>query len=169
MDIELPSDNKLRLSLRPTGSDDTAILAEIYASTRREELAPLMDWSQEQKESFLRDQFELQHKCYAETYRDASFDLLMANETILGRLYVDRRPDELRIIDIALLPEYRGQGIGSAILVALQDEAACRDQGRVVRIHVEHMNPALRLYRRLGFYEIENQGIYKLMEWRPEQ
>jgi len=90
----------------------------------------------------------------------------MTGEDVLGRLYVDRWADEIRIIDIALLPQYRGRGIGRAILESLLDEAASRDRGRVVRIHVEHMNPAMRLYVRLGFYEIEDKGIYKLMEWR---
>ena len=66
-----------------------------------------------------------------------------------------------------MLPEHRGQGIGGAIVQDLLDEAAARDQGRAVSIHVEHTNAALRFYQRLGFREIEDQGIYKLMKWWP--
>jgi ribosomal protein S18 acetylase RimI-like enzyme len=163
--ISLPNYPSLRF--RAICAKDKDTLAEIYASTRREEVAPIMDWTDQQKEAFLRDQFELQHKYYINAYPNAAFDLVMAGEGVLGRLYVDRRAGEIRIIDIALLPQYRGQGIGGAILESLLDEAASRDQGRVVRIHVEHMNPAMRLYVRLGFYQIEDKGIYKLMEWRP--
>ena len=152
------------LRLKTISEQDKDTLAEIYASTRRDELAPLTYWSEAQKERFLRDQFELQHKYYLDVYPNAAFDLIVDVEA-LGRLYVDRRPDEIRIIDIALLPQYRRLGIGGAIIESLQEEAASRDLGRVVRIHVEHMNPAMRLYRRLGFYEIEDKGVYKLMEW----
>ena len=81
----------------------------------------------------------------------------------IGRLYVDRRTEEIRIIDIALLPEYRGKGVGSKLIRALLDEA---EQERMpVRIHVERFNPALRLYRRLGFKVVEDEGVYYLMEW----
>jgi ribosomal protein S18 acetylase RimI-like enzyme len=153
------------LHLKTISARDKDTLAEIYASTRRDELSQLINWSEAQKERFLRDQFELQHTCYLDAYPNASFDLIVDAE-VLGRLYVDRRADEIRIVDIALLPQYRGQGIGGAILEGLLEEAASRDQGRVVRIHVEHMNPAMRLYRRLGFYEVEDKGVYKLMEWR---
>lgn len=157
------------LRFRAISGKDRDTLAEIYASTRREELAPLLDWSAVQKERFLRDQFELQHKYYQDTYPEATFDLVLADGQVLGRLYVDRRADEIRIIDIALLPQYRSKGIGGAILQSLLSEAASRHQGRVVRIHVEHMNPAMRLYQRLGFYQLEDKGVYKLMEWRPEE
>jgi ribosomal protein S18 acetylase RimI-like enzyme len=84
----------------------------------------------------------------------------------IGRLYVDRREDEIRIIDIALFPEHRGKGIGSRIMETLLDEG--KDSGKPVTIHVEKNNPALRLYRRLGFTKVEDQGVYDLMEWRHD-
>ncbi len=83
----------------------------------------------------------------------------------IGRLYIDRREDEHRLIDIALLPEWRGKGVGSELMRGVLDEA--REAGKLVRIHVEQNNPAMRLYKRLGFEEIEDQGVYRLMEWRP--
>ncbi len=81
----------------------------------------------------------------------------------IGRLYLDRRPGELRIIDIALLSEQRGAGIGGALMQTVLDEAALL--GKPVRIHVEKNNPAMHLYDRIGFRQVEDQGVYWLMEW----
>jgi ribosomal protein S18 acetylase RimI-like enzyme len=81
-----------------------------------------------------------------------------------GRLYVARWPEELRVIDIALLPEYRRRGIGTALLRALLEEAGA--SGRPVRIHVERFNPALAVYEKLGFRLLEDRGVYLFLEWR---
>ncbi len=78
---------------------------------------------------------------------------------------MDRRDDEIDLVDIALLPGARGRGIGGALIVELCREGA-RD-GRPVRLRVERTNPALRLYRRLGFVEIGDDNVYALMEWTP--
>jgi GNAT superfamily N-acetyltransferase len=83
----------------------------------------------------------------------------------IGRLYVERWPSQHCIIDIAFLPAYRGKGLGSALLADLLDEAAAA--GKAVSIHVEKYNPAMRLYRRLGFVTIEDKGVYDLMRWTP--
>jgi ribosomal protein S18 acetylase RimI-like enzyme len=82
-----------------------------------------------------------------------------------GRFYVHRREREIRLMDIALLPEHRGRGIGSALLHDLFAEAAAA--GKRVTVHVEEYNPARRLYERLGFKKIGEHGVYHLMEWRP--
>ena len=147
---------------RPVAPGDEEILYRIYASTRSEELAPV-PWTAEQKEAFLRMQFRAQSLDYAGNYPDAAFQVILVDGTPAGRLYVDRRGDELRIIDIALLPEHRGSGIGGALLRELLAEAATA--GKPVRIHVERVNPALRLYERLGFRRTGDDGIYFLMEW----
>jgi ribosomal protein S18 acetylase RimI-like enzyme len=85
--------------------------------------------------------------------------------TPAGRLYVHRREREIRLMDIALLPEFRGSGLGTALLSGLFAEAAAA--GKTVTIHVEMYNPALRLYERLGFKKIGEHGVYHLMEWTP--
>ena len=83
----------------------------------------------------------------------------------VGRLYVDRGPRRrLRIVDISLLPELRGRGIGGALIAALQREAAA--VGAVVSLHVEMHNRAGRLYERLGFVPVAQPGVYRRMEWR---
>ncbi len=110
-------------------------------------------------------QFEAQHKDYTARYRGARFDIIEVDREPVGRLYVDRRKREIRVIDIALLPAYRGRGIGGALMQEVLDEAAAA--GKKVSIHVEQYHPARRFYERLGFAAIADVGIYKLMEWSP--
>lgn len=150
---------------RPVEPGDREILINLYASTREAEMA-LVPWTDEEKERFLQMQFEAQDKYYREQFQDAEFSVMEVGGRPIGRLYVDRRDNEIRIIDIALYPEHRGMGIGSRVMGSLLDEA--REAGKPVRIHVEKNNPAQRLYRRLGFEKIEDQGVYDLMEWRHD-
>ncbi len=149
--------------LRPIGPDDQAFLFDVYAATRAQELAAV-SWTEAQKAAFLRMQFEAQHQYYTEHYGGAAFDVIVVGEQPAGRLYVARWPRELRVIDIALLPDFRGRGIGTGLLIGLQREAG--DSGRTVTIHVERMNPARSLYERLGFQVREDKGVYLFMEWR---
>jgi ribosomal protein S18 acetylase RimI-like enzyme len=91
--------------------------------------------------------------------------VILVDQQPAGRLYVARWPEEIRIVDIALLPQYRNAGVGTTLLQELQVEAV--QAGKPLRIHVEQFNPALGLYRRLGFRVIEDRGVYFLMEWTP--
>ena len=151
--------------LRPAADDDRALLLRIYASTRERELA-LVPWSDDQKLAFVTQQFEAQDPHYRTAYADGvSFDVVLVDGEPAGRLYVARMPGELRIVDVALLPEARGDGVGTRLLQRLLDAAAAEE--RTVTIHVEPTNPARRLYERLGF-ELESEGdIYLFMRARP--
>ena len=122
------------VTLRPVTPDDEGFLYQLYSSTREQELARV-PWDEAAKKSFLAMQFKAQHQHYQEQYADAEFQIILCDSRPVGRLYVDRRDDELRIIDIALLPEHRNAGIGSALLNNLLGEAA--EAGKPVRIHVE--------------------------------
>jgi ribosomal protein S18 acetylase RimI-like enzyme len=153
------------ISLRPATGDDREFLYRVYASTRAEELA-VVPWDYVQKEAFLRQQFGAQDSYYREHYPTASFDVIVRDGVEVGRLYVDRWADEIRIIDIALLPEYRNRGVGTTLLCRLMDEG--RQSSRTLSIHVEQFNPARRLYERLGFEYREDRGVYLLMEWTPQ-
>lgn len=151
------------IGFRPVNDDDLQFLRALYASTRADEMSAV-DWPEEQKNAFLGMQFEAQHKYYSEQFSAADFLVVERGGEAIGRIYLDRRIDELRLIDIALVPEARNQGLGKALLLDLLDEA--RAAAFPVRIHVEQFNPAMRLYLRLGFRPIEDRGVYQLLEWR---
>jgi ribosomal protein S18 acetylase RimI-like enzyme len=150
------------LTFRRIADADLPFLARVYASTRAEELAAT-GWSGEHKAAFLEAQFRAQHAHYQRYYPNADWLVAMRGDEDIGRLYIERWPSQHRIIDIALLPQYRGQGLGAALLRDLMDEAAAA--GKAVTIHVEKLNPAMRLYRRLGFATEEDKGVYDLMRW----
>lgn len=135
----------------------------VYASTRAEELAAV-PWIAEQKAAFCRMQFAAQTEHYRQHYPNARHSVIEHRGTAVGRLYVDRWEREIRIMDITLLPEHRGAGLGTQLLRELMDEAA--GMGKALSIHVEKFNPALHLYERLGFRMREDKGVYLLMEWR---
>lgn len=149
--------------LRPITDADLPFLELVYGSTRTEELAQT-DWDDAQKAAFIAFQFRAQHQHYQAHYSGAEYYVIEHQGRAAGRLYLHWRGGELRIVDIALLPEARGQGTGSALLAALMTAAAAA--GKAVSIHVERMNPAMRLYLRLGFRKVGEHGIYDLMEWR---
>ena len=150
------------IALRPIRPEDDSFLARVYASSRGEELA-ITGWSEEQKAAFCRQQFDAQSTYYAANYPEASFRIIEREGTPIGRVYVDRAKKEIRIVDIALLPEFRGSGIGTELLHGLLEEA--RAAGKSVSIHVERFNRALQLYQRLGFKQVEDKGVYLLLQW----
>lgn len=152
------------ISLRPVRPGDEEFLLRVYASTRAEELASV-PWAESQKESFLRQQFGAQTAYWAEHYRDAERSIVEVDGAPAGRFYVQRWEKEIRLVDIALLPEYRRHGVGTALIRGLFSEATRR--GVPVTIHVEVFNPARALYERLGFQPRGEQGMYVLMSWRP--
>src|ERR1044072_2458404 len=145
------------VSLRPIAPADDAFLARVYASSRAEELA-VTGWPEELKADFCRRQFDAQSAYYAENYPGASFQIIERKGWPVGRLYVDRWEKEIRIVDITLLPEFRGSGIGTKLLRDLQKEA--RADKKSLTIHVERFNRALGLYQRLGFEQVEDKGVY---------
>jgi ribosomal protein S18 acetylase RimI-like enzyme len=154
-----------RPSLRPAGPGDAELLYRIYASTREDELAAV-PWDAPAKEAFLRMQFTAQDRSYHANFPHASYDLIISGDQVLGRLYLDRGETAWRVIDLALLPEHRGQGIGTHLLTSVLAEAGAA--AKPVQMHVEKFNPARRLYDRLGFRQIADQGVYLLLEWKPD-
>jgi GNAT superfamily N-acetyltransferase len=151
------------VELRPATDDDLPFLLALYGTVREPELEAV-PWTREQKDEFVRNQFEAQHSWWHEQYEDTTYDVVMVDGRPAGRLYVGRWPQTIRVVDIALMPEYRGTGLGTRLLTELFREADAA--GKPVSIHVERFNRALRLYLRLGFREIEDKGVYALME-RP--
>lgn len=151
-------------TLRPETEADLPFLRRLYISTRWDELAPLIDWTEAQKLAFLESQFALQRHHYRTYYSETDWGVLEHSGVPAGRIYVDRQKDLLLVVDVSLLPEWRGRGIGTMLMEAVCAEAAAA--GKAVSVAVEKFNPAQRLYRRLGFREVSDEGIYWFMEWR---
>jgi ribosomal protein S18 acetylase RimI-like enzyme len=151
-------------TLRPEGANDQDFIDALYASTRWEELAPA-PWPDEAKRSFLFEQARLQSDHYQRNYPGAALCIVEHAGRAVGRLYLYASPGEFRLMDIALVPERRGQGHGERMLRALMAVAAA--QTRRITLHVEPNNPAQRLYARLGFGLDEDRGVYHFLAWSP--
>ena len=148
------------LSLRPVTPEDEAFLHSLYGSVREDVQA----WTcgEEESQAFLLMQYSMQDRFFRTNYPNADFTMIHDGGKCLGRIYVDRTPKEIRILDITLLPEYRGRGIGSMLLGWIIREA---ENARVpVRLMVERFSRARALYERLGFSIIEDTGTHFHME-----
>lgn len=152
------------VAYRNQTDSDLPFLTRLYRSTREAEL-DRVPWSEAEKQAFIEMQFTAQHTHYLKHYPDALWLIIETAEGPVGRLYLEHWPSEHRIIDIALAPQVRGKGLGGAILSDLQEAAA--EDGKKIGIHVEKANPALTLYRRLGFATTEDKGVYDLLHWTP--
>ncbi|MDD5271936.1 MAG: GNAT family N-acetyltransferase [Methylovulum sp.] len=152
------------ITLRPETAIDEPLLRQIYAASRNEELAAV-PWADAQKSAFLDMQFDLQRSHYRQHYPNAEFLIISQANTPIGRYYLHRGTTDFLLIDIALLPSFRRQGIGSLLLHNLLAEAEEAD--KPVQLHVEQFNPAQHLYRKLGFSVIEDKGVHYFMQWQP--
>jgi len=150
------------LTRRPAREDDEPFLQELYASTREQELS-LMALSEQEKQAFVRFQFDAQRAHYSRHFPGASHEVILFDGVPAGRFYVQRTASEILVIDIALLTEFRDRGIGSELLGEVLSEAP-RYGGEVI-IHVERENRARGLYQRLGFEVSEDLGLYLKMHW----
>jgi ribosomal protein S18 acetylase RimI-like enzyme len=154
------------VTLRPATDADYDFMRVLYHSTRVEEMK-LFPFTEEQKVAFLDWQFLSQWQHYAQHYPTCERRIIEVNGVAAGRLYVDRWKTEIRVVDIALLPEFRGRGIGARLMREMLAEGS--QARKAVTIHVEVFNPARALYHRLGFAEVDTSGAYVLMRWEPPQ
>lgn len=151
------------IELRPITPDDRRFLLELYASTRASELA-VVPWDEATKWAFVTQQYDAQDASWRRQNPDGTFEVVVVDGIRAGRLCVDRRTDEVRVVDITLAPEQRGHGIGTRLLEAVIAEA--EGEGKATTIHVERNNAALRLYGRLGFEVVDDLGVYLFLR-RP--
>ncbi|HKV93756.1 MAG TPA: GNAT family N-acetyltransferase [Candidatus Angelobacter sp.] len=151
-------------TLRPASADDQEFLYRLYATTRLKEIAPF-GWPEAQQQAFLRMQFTAQQRWYQMSYDAAEHQIIEIDESPIGRLMVLRQPASVHLVDIALLPEFCGQGIGGELIGKLIQEC---DQAKLpLRLQVQKTNPAQRLYERLGFKKTGEDQIYIQMEKLP--
>jgi len=163
--FDLPGSGKLRL--RPVGSADDEFLIRVYDSTRAEELAQA-EWQEGQREAFLKWQFDLQRGEYDARFPDAEYYVIVIDDQDAGRIWIGRDDKQIRLLDIALLPEFQNRGAGTLLIRSLIAEAAASNKLLRHMVFVLN-NDAHRFYERLGFEIIEDLGAYKHMEWKPEQ
>jgi ribosomal protein S18 acetylase RimI-like enzyme len=148
-----------RVSLRPASEADRPFLERLFRSVRWDELGPT-GWPEQVKIDFLASQFELQQRHYRLAFAGADFDVIEHDGVAIGRLSVDRTTPDLHLVEIALVPEWRGRGVGGALIARLQDEVRRGHTARIV-LNVERTNPgAQRLYQRLGFVESQATSPY---------
>lgn len=164
IEIQLPKGGTLKL--RPVTPSDNEFLLSIYASTRADELAQV-EWQEGQQLAFLTWQFDLQRREYDTRFPDAEYNLILIDGQPAGRIWIGGDAEQIRLLDIALLPQYQNRGAGTALLRRLMDQAAR------ARKPLRHMvfvlnNDAHRFYERLGFKIIDDLGAYKHMEWQAE-
>lgn len=155
------------LKLKPVTPDDDAFLLSVYASTRADELAQVQ-WEEGQQEAFVKWQFEMQRREYDARFPGAEYDVIDIDDKPAGRLWIGRGENEIRLLDIALLPEFQNRGAGTFLIKQLIDEA------KITGKRLRHMvfvlnNNADRLYLRLGFEVIEDVGGYRHMEWARKE
>ena len=152
----------MSISFRPITESDLPFLSKLYASTREQEMA-VLPWTTAQKVTFVKMQFNAQHKFFKQEFNNAEFNIVLKNDVAIGRMYVERRENEIRIIDVTLMPDYRGQGIGQILMKSLLDESAGSE--KPVTVNIEKDNPAMSFYERFGFEYVEDQGVYQLIRW----
>ena len=160
---ESRSNQTTTVTLNPVTTEDEAFLYQVYAATRAEELAQV-PWNEAQREAFLKMQFSAQQLHYRTYHPDSTHDIILLNSQPVGRLYVARSADGICLLDITILPEHRNKGIGTPLIKRLMDEAA--EASQPLTIYVESFNPSRRLFERLGFSKIEEDGVNYLMQWR---
>ena len=153
------------VTLRPVRQEDEGFLFEVYASTRAEEMSRT-GWDDAGKQAFLQLQFAAQQQYYRSRFADGDHRIIVKDGQPVGRSYVARTDEEIRILDLTLLPQHRNAGIGTNLLKDLMADA--ESSGRPIRIYVESFNPSLKLFERLGFSSVETSGLHQLMEWRPK-
>ena len=151
------------ISLRPSTPADQPFLVSLYATTRSE--LDLLDWNQEQKDMFVMMQFNAQSQQYNWSYPQAENSIVMRDQEAIGRIIINEDGDEFTLVDISLIPAYRGLGIGSHLLRTLLTKAG--DAAKPIRLHVLQSSPAKNLYERLGFSIVGGDSLYCEMFWHP--
>ena len=152
------------LILRPALPADREFLLRVYAASREMEMA-MVPWPAEQKDAFLRMQFEAQDQHYRAKFPAAEHSVITANGEDVGRVYVVREEERIHILDIAVLLPYRRRGFATEIVLRLQEEA--RTRACPLTIYVEEFNPSLHLFETLGFAKESSEGIHQLLRWLP--
>ena len=152
------------IQLRPAEEKDAAFIEAVYRTTREAELN-LTNWSEYQKGAFISMQSAAQLADYKTKCPGARFQIIIYNQKNAGRFFTCETENDIRLLDITILPEFAGQGIGTNLLLRLIERS--NKVQKKISLHVIASNPALKLYQRLGFVHIKKDGFYYYMERQP--
>jgi ribosomal protein S18 acetylase RimI-like enzyme len=153
------------ITVRRAVPEDKDFLFNLYCAARAPEFA-LLSLPEEQKQQLIVMQFVAQQNAYRAQYPGSDYVIVLRNGHPIGRIWIAEMQDELHLVDIALLPEARNQGIGDLLIRQLQTEA--RRAGKAVRSSVFRFNAgSLRFHQRLGFRIISEDEMQFYMEWTP--
>ena len=152
------------ITLRPVTPADRDFLLGVYAASREIELA-MVPWDDALKRAFVEHQFDAQSSHYQAEYKNLSHQIIVCDDELAGRLYLSRGDEQIAILDITVLPEYRRRGIATHLMRDLQAEAG--EAGRSLRIFIEPWNPSQKLFTRLGFAPVDQTEANIRFEWRP--
>ena len=153
------------IAYRPMTDADLPFVARLYASTRADEVAAT-GWPPAMQAAFLDQQHRAQHQHYRTAFPESAWLIVERDGAAVGRLYLGETDAGLLLLDISLLPEERGAGLGGAMIRDVIAYAGAA--GRTLSLHVERHNPARRLYERLGFVPVGEDPVYLEMAWRPQ-
>ena len=150
--------------LRATTEDDLAFVRDVFAGTRRLEVEALGGGGA--ADAFIAGQWEARRRAARSAHQHVYEQIIVADGRDAGYVvWAVDEPDAMRILDIAVSDAWRGVGVGSAALAELL--ARADHDGATVSLHVEHLNPAQRMYERLGFVEVARDERVARMERRP--
>jgi GNAT superfamily N-acetyltransferase len=152
------------IELRTTTKADRNFLLEVYEASRAFELQ-FVDWDDKTKRAFIEHQFDAQDAHYREHYAGATFDIVLVDGCPAGRLYLYRGEEQIAIMDLTLMPEFRGRAIGGTLIRGVLDKAG--STGRSVRVYLENFNPHQPVFIRFGFKVVEDDGVTRRYEWHP--
>jgi len=154
------------VTLRPETESDASFILDLFLSTR-EELPGWRELLPAQRTEILKSQSAHQVHHYRTTFPNAWFTIVEVNNRPAGRLYVNQTQNELRVIDISLLPEYRQNGIGTQLIKNIQAESI-RTQTPIL-LHVEIESKARGFYTHLGFHELKSNSTHTAYVWQPSK
>ena len=152
--------DKMKLRVALPEEEDT--LYSLFVSTRKSEFA-ILEWDEQQIEGLLRMQYDAQKAFYQQQFPNAKYEIIMYKGLGIGRLITEIQQEAIRLIDIFIIPEYRGRGICTALLREFQHVAA--ELRLPIELNVLMGNPAQRLYERCGFVVTGEVVPHVMMAW----
>lgn len=158
--------SRAAITLTPVTSEDNDFLLRLYQSSRGDDLREL-GWSEDRISEFLQMQHDAQRNFLATDYPNIIDQIVSLDGQAAGRLAVEQRPDEIRLIDIALVPERRNHGLGTYLIQQVQEHA--QSTRLPLRLQVIRFNRAVGLFERLGFTRTSETGSHFQMEWSPRE